>query len=200
MRHLKPLLPFEAYGGVSWSRALAASLWIWPLAMLAVARFFFPRRGQPALVPINGQNVALGVAASAVLAWGIFYWAWRHRAKAWETLYLSTESELIAPPVALESHYLSCEHRAGFVEFLGVILVSSTGLRFVAQKTPKPPEVIPYQALVVMAPLKDVVISLEPKPWWMSSGFPKARQRVKIAWPNNSTFFGSRNPKSPFQN
>jgi hypothetical protein len=117
------------------------------------------------------------------------YAEWRQRAKHWQSLYFSTQYELAAPPTELESYYIPCEQLSGLLRFLGVILVSPSGLRFVGQKYEKPPEILPFQALVFMAPLSEVSVSIAPRSWWRSRGFGNARQRVQITWPNNTLYF-----------
>ena len=186
---LKPLLPFEAYQGISWSRAIVTVLRWWPVIMIFGARLFVGRRRVRGLLTPNLQNISLVAAASAVGAVYIFYSTWKQRTKAWRKLYSLADYDLVALPSPSERYYLPCEQNVGFARYIGVLLVGPEGLRFVAQRYEKPPAVLPFDALRVMGPLRDVSVSLEPARWWRSSGFANAKQRIKVTWGNYSTLF-----------
>ncbi len=198
---LKPLLPFEAYEGISWSRAIVTVLRWWPIVMIMGARLF--RRGR---IAPNGQNLTIFAAGCGIATVAMFFWTRKERSEALEKLYSSLGSELVAPPDSLERYYLPCEQTVGFMRFIGVILVGPGGFRFVAQRAQKKKEEKPqsvlspaeppasgralfYDELRVLGSLHDVSVSLEPRSWWRSRGFANAKQRVKITCEPYTTFF-----------
>ncbi|MEO5925410.1 MAG: hypothetical protein ABIR70_16435 [Bryobacteraceae bacterium] len=194
-KSLEPLLPFEPYEGISWSRAFFHTLCALPLTMtLTMIGFLRGKRGV-LLLPPNRQGITFWMVASVLFAVWITYGVWKRRLVDWEKLYFSAETELKVPPTAQERYFLPCENSSGLVAFIGALLIGPSGLRFVGRKEGNLPGASAFQELVTIGPLNEIEISIEPTDWWRTSGFRSANQRVKIAWPNNSATFWMPSPE-----